>query len=177
MKIKKSWIVGFIVWVFAMVSIFFAPRIRTLTYTKSQKVSVEAQKDLTMYQAAFGLLTEEEKFDVITAKKGILMLDEQSDLIGIGDESRISRMAMDGRIVHLALVYELEPIDAEILKQTTEKKMVKRQLPAFQRKLLQSYKAVLLRNDDGQFFMVAGKREALEYQKKYGSECKNCGSK
>jgi len=177
MKIKKTWIAGFIIWVFAMGSIFLAPQIRELMSTKSQKVFTEAQENLVAYEAAFNLLTEEEKFDVITAKKGILMLNEKSDLIGIDDEFKISEMAMDGKIVCLKLDYKLEPIDVEILKQKTEKKMVERQLPAFERKLLQFRKGVLLRSENGQFFMVAGIQEAFEFQKKYGIECKTCGSK
>lgn len=177
MKLRKTWIAGFIIWVFAMGSIILAPQIRNLTYTKSQKVSVEAQEALSMYQATFDLLTEEEKFDVITAKKGIIMLDGESELFEVGDVSKISKMAVDGRIIHLMLIYELEPIDAEVLKQVTEKRMVERQLPTFQKRLLQSYKAVLLRDDDGQFFMVAGKQEALAYQKRYRSDCESCDSK
>lgn len=177
MKIRKTWIAGFIIWVFAMVSIFLAPQIRNSTYTKNQKTLIENQENLTAYAAVFDLLTEEEKFGVLVGKKGILMLDEKADLVGINNESKISEMAMAGRTVCLKLDYKLEPIDAEILKQTTEMKMVERQLPAFKRHLLRLHKAVLLRNDDGQFFMVAGTQEAFEFQKKYGTECKTCGSK
>ena len=177
MKIRKAWVAGFTIWIFAMVSIFLAPQIRRLTYTKNQKALIESQENLTAYKAVFDLLTEEEKFDILVGKKGILMLDEKADLVGVNGESKISEMTMIGRAVCLKLDYKLEPIDAEILKQTTEMKMVERQLSAFKQQLLRLRKAVLLRSDNGQFFMVAGTQEAFEFQKKYGTECRTCSSK
>lgn len=165
MKISKSIIVGFVLWVFAMGAIIFFPLVKERVFERG---NYDTMQRMEKYKAAFYALSHEDKEAVVRAAKGLVIFNDGK--IRLVDES-CENME---ELVCMDIGYTVSSPDVEGLIIKYERKSINNQLPYVEQMLIDDHKATLMRGEDGQYFLIANRDAVVEYREKYKIGCKTC---
>jgi NADH:ubiquinone oxidoreductase subunit 3 (subunit A) len=180
MKINKSIVLIVVVWFLAMISIIAVPK--TINYMRRIKakrtISVRDAKRKA-YEAEFEALSENQKQAVLRYECGLIQIsNDRFYLVGKNYENNEISLAEKNMILHFRLdnsaIEEKDPIH---LVRRDEVSQIFSSLNDAQKRLIIDLKAIILRADDGQYFMVADRNSMNEYVLKYGVECSKCPKK
>ena len=172
MKISKSIIIGLILWVFAMGSIMLVPVVKARVVHRE---TTEAKERMDKHKAAFFGLSLEDQEAVVKASKGLMVLND-GEFHLIGESCGIDSLK---ELVCMKIRYVIKPADVEELIIRHETKSVEAQLPPIEQLLLAHNKAVLIRDEDKQYLLIANRDAVIEYREKYKDKtgCKTCDKK
>jgi len=152
MKINRSFLVGFVVWLLAVGSLVVIPIVKRQSCTTCQKVSEENRKILSS-------ITDEQRKAIMERRCGFVkMNDGRFYLVGEECEATEIDLASRGMIVHLLIDNSVvEKIDWEQVRKDREYIEIRNSLPENLGQLLKERKAVILKAPSGEYYMVADK--------------------
>lgn len=175
MKIKKIYIIGFIIWGVAIFSLFVTPNI--VSRVRIAKAEKEREAVLRPYISIHDSLNDERKKAVNMSELGILRLGN-GEMVLIEKDIKISEIPHFENLVRINVDNSvLKDFDEEIELLQAMKRLISSQLNIAQRKLVQYNHGVIMRGSKGDFYMIADKRKYEEFILKYGTDCPTCKDK
>lgn len=180
MKINKTIVSIFVVWLLAMASIIAVPK--TLTHMRKIKANKQISLISAMmkaYEAEYEALSKKQKQAVLRYECGLVqMSDGQYYLIGKNCENTEIDLTKKNMIIHYLIDNSvIEKKDLIHLQRRDEISQIYSTLNDAQKRLISDKKALILRADTGQYYMVTDKNSLKEYVLKYGVECSDCGKR
>jgi len=129
------------------------------------------------YISIYESLDDETRRAVDKSDLGILRLG-YGEMVLIEKDIEISEMPFEANLVRINIDNSiLVDFDEEVALRNAKKVLIRRQLNSAQKKLEQHNHGVIMRGNNGEYYMIADKRKYEEYILKYGTECKSCEKK
>jgi len=175
MRLKKSYVIGFIIWGVAIISLFVVPNI--VSRVRKAKAVKVREAVLRPYISIYDSFNDERKKAVNMSELGILRLGN-GEMVLIEKDIEISEMPHFENLVRINVDNSvLKEFDEKIELLQAMKRLISSQLNRAQSKLVQYNHGVIIRGSKGDFYMIADEQKYEEYIKKYGTDCPTCRDK
>ncbi|MCJ7579326.1 MAG: hypothetical protein MUP98_02200 [Candidatus Aminicenantes bacterium] len=171
LKKNKTIVVGFFVWLIAIISIASIPPIKK--YFNNQRVKkILEQKD--KYDARYEALPDDLKTQIEHYEKALIELGDNQFHILADDYFDQESASVEKMLIRIPLDYEEIEYDPVAVKRSYEVSKILRKLNNAQRKILFNNCGAVILNKQGRYFFIADESLYTKYVEEFGEECPEC---
>jgi hypothetical protein len=168
LKIKKTYVIGFVIWFLAMSTPFAFRSLRNNFLKKQQKIH---KKNLGQYKSFHSSLSEKQKSSIYYRTTGAIKIGE-NDFMIVGSGQNNEALDQTNNVILKKLDYRM--IDIRALAIRSSIREISPKLNNAERALLNDFYGTILINDNDEFFVVFNNAVYSKYILKYGTDCESC---